>query len=622
MKPSEQLALDTYNANPSVWEDLWRDHIASDLAAKARGCISSIHPLVINSHFPKILEPQNCSQVDSSDVVAQKIAEQIASDGNFKSILTTSFENAPFDPPKGERLRKLLRNVVRGSINSLKASSILESVREKEIYPKLADQLSEELARIAATDSNTDERLLLNYAILIYHLRRWITPIATLGDYLTNLDQEIQGMRGRLISIQNRHPARTDSERFLLPRSDAPQGAIPQTLQQLSSLLAAVENESNEIAAENGFFHRLLPITNPVDPSLLNGAAHRTQAIAEAGRKLTYTQYEHTALIFMALASIEFLLRSFGPFDLRPDHSIDKVLNTHANLGESLQIKLRAILSADELNVRNRCLHGSFLEVEGRRDATIRSSGVLEEHGVATIDTSGDGSTPTSVYGLVVGTLQSLSDHLASTGSKPNTSWTDHFLLTADESLFAEKIKCDFLESRESAQGWHLQIKEYLSSAAPCLSTPIKMGIVSWVNCQRDPAPHIPAFHFLTILYEPLLRLTLHLYEQSILQISKSNQGNSPQFRVQYLMLDGNGLLSNENLDLLTSHINAPEKQNAKKILRLTAKVRDAFAHGAVMSINSDTMLVYGHVMIKAIQLVTEIGLAKLDNLRSSNAPH
>lgn len=539
------------------------------------------------------------------------IAETISASSDFRTLLASAFCGGDLHPTGGTQLKLIVAGAVACSLNSPTASMILTAVSENEIYPELANLLSKELYTIGSTKPDPDERLLLNYSILIYHLHRWKVPLPQLRELVLSLDQGIQGIRGKLISIQSRHPHLAESDQFLPPNTNHEISSIAPTIRAQSSFLEAIDQESKAIAAGNGLFHRQLDTKRQVDPAFLTGAPHQTQELTEAWRDIFYTQFEHTGLIFMALPAMEFLLRSCCPVEFPPDHPLEAVIKSHTRLSDSLREQIMMIFSPNKLNIRNRCMHGSFLEIEGRRDDLIRASGLLEQFGVVTADLSDDGSLPEPVSKLTLATLHALSAELESIAAPFNTTWTEHFLLTEDEKKYASHIHYDFINP-EAAETWRKQIGVYIDSAAPCLATPIKMGMVCWLKNNLELAA-VPGFFYLALLFEPLLRLTLHLGGKPVLQTAVSNKNNKEHFRLQYSMIDGRGLISKDNLDWLTNHIPDAEKPNALEMLRLATKCRDAFAHGAIHNIDSDLLLVYGHTLTKAIQLLTEVGLKIID---------
>ena len=82
-------------------------------------------------------------------------------------------------------------------------------------------------------------------------------------------------------------------------------------------------------------------------------------------------------------------------------------------------------------------------------------------------------------------------------------------------------------------------------------------------------------------------------------------------------MMDENGLLTVANILWLTEDLSPAEKPTAERVLRLAVKCRDAVAHGAVFDYTADIRKIYGHLIIKAMQLVIEAGLRQLESTRS-----
>lgn len=83
-------------------------------------------------------------------------------------------------------------------------------------------------------------------------------------------------------------------------------------------------------------------------------------------------------------------------------------------------------------------------------------------------------------------------------------------------------------------------------------------------------------------------------------------------YRVQYRMMDDVGLISADNMAWLTRGLTAAERPVAERVLSLAVKCRNAVAHGAVFKYTEELRRVYGHLVIKAIQLVIDAGLQEL----------
>ena len=72
-------------------------------------------------------------------------------------------------------------------------------------------------------------------------------------------------------------------------------------------------------------------------------------------------------------------------------------------------------------------------------------------------------------------------------------------------------------------------------------------------------------------------------------------------------MLDHRGLLHNDNVQFLTQHLDESEAAVARRTLQLAAKCRNAYAHGAVTELTDNVHTLYGHVVLKAVQLLVEV---------------
>ncbi len=536
------------------------------------------------------------------------VEELSASKGKFRTLLAGAFENSGVGELTRAKLRTILETLVSQSLNTPKSSAIVASVSEHEVYSELAGLLSAELHGIAQSGTPPDEPLVLNYALLIYHLRRWRIPFARLETVISELGQGPLGLRGHLISIQNQHRPESNIDDLLLPIVPFFPATFGSTLKARSDIFGVVESESQCIPAGAGFLHRAMPISNPVDPALLAKTPIATQAMVEEGRRLIYPQFEHTALLFMSLAGIEFLLRSFCPVSCVVDEVPKKLIASYPDLPDALRERLSKIFATDEWNLRNRCMHGSFFEIEGRREDLIRASGMLQNHGVPTLDLSCDGSLPPNVSAVALQALREFANHLDATSMPFSTNWTQRFLLSSEELTEAGQVYCDILQSAEAAEAGRIHVRDYVREVAPSISTALQWGIMAWV-ARGVVNDAVPGFYFLNLLFEPLLRLTLHLAGISILQCSLSKDKDGQLCRIQYSMLDSRGLLSPANVAFLTNHLNAAEKAVAERVLQLAMKCRNAVAHGAISQFTDEIRTTYGHILIKAIQLVVEAGV-------------
>jgi len=121
-------------------------------------------------------------------------------------------------------------------------------------------------------------------------------------------------------------------------------------------------------------------------------------------------------------------------------------------------------------------MHGSFLEIEARREELLRHSGIIAHLGVPTLDLSHDGSLPASVSAMALRTLNDLARELEPAGGMYDQSWTEPYLLSAEDLEFANTVPCDLLRTPEEGEAWRVNIRDYLRGGTPCLSVPLQIG--------------------------------------------------------------------------------------------------------------------------------------------------
>ncbi len=616
MNRSETLVGDCYTQNPELWKAAWRKYITRQLAQRARSFLSSISPLQIDPQIATIGQPTVRVGIVTVESAIHFILDEIAGPGEFRALAAASCISNGVGLPSRSKVENVLRPMIAASLTSREGTTEISLVADHEVYGGVADVLSEELFQLGQSGAIHGEGVILNQCLLIYHLRRWRFPFSQLPQALNDMNTGDLGLPGHVISIQNRHFASNNEDDFSVPVVPPTSAALPNAVLTHSNLLSAVQSESAAIAANAGFFHRALNINRPIDPQLLAQSSFATQQLVESGRRLVYTQYENTSLVLMSLASIEFLLRSFCPQPCAPDHPLEEVLLLHTQISERLCDTLKRIFSTDAWNIRNRCMHGSFLELEGRREDMLRQSGILSGHGVAAVDLSQDGSLPANVSFVILTALNNLALELERGGRTCDRQWAQHFLLTGEEIGFANSVRCDLLQNIGEAEAWRRHIRDYLRAVTPCLSSPLQIGMQSWVTPAHS-IDSMPGFFFLMLLFEPFLRQTLLFAGRSVLQNQISGRGGVPHYRVQYKMMDENGLFTAANIFWLTEDLSPAEKPTAERVLRLAVKCRDAVAHGAVFDYTAEIRKVYGHLVIKAMQLVIEAGLRQLESTGS-----
>src|SRR5262249_10336136 len=113
----------------------------------------------------------------------------------------------------------------------------------------------------------------------------------------------IRGSFVRLVELVSK-----DGIADLPPPVSARTGGVTLRNAPLSPLLAATADESQQVAAGNGLVHRLIPLSSPIAVPFSQWG-RGTQSLVARGRDASFRLYENTLLGYLALASLEQLLR-------------------------------------------------------------------------------------------------------------------------------------------------------------------------------------------------------------------------------------------------------------------------------------------------------------------------
>jgi hypothetical protein len=329
-------------------------------------------------------------------------------------------------------------------------------------------------------------------------------------------------------------------------------------------------------------------------------------------RLRSYRRYEHSILAYMAVASIEQLLRAWathvGVNHLRAGGLPAPVAGWVGQLhcSPDLDTKVRALFDPDHANVRNKMMHSGFL--------LTASKGLQENLAVADPARYGgtapaaDPYTPANIAHLALECLRDLDVEVGPIGlTSADFAWAIPWRLPAADLQFGRQVYCDLLPrpggpTMESAKLWAQHLSYYFRSAMPGLGQFFRLAYVGFVR--RYSNDTFVLLHALGLVFEAVYRLTVHLLGEKVLQ--ETTSGDSLRF--QYLMLDDEGLCSEAILAHLVSYLDPPEQDMAKKVLRLAIEGRNNLAHGAILHFDEPTALGLGHLFLKAVQALAGAG--------------
>ena len=188
---------------------------------------------------------------------------------------------------------------------------------------------------------------------------------------LRRLGRPLLSIRGSIVRIVENISASGVEDQ--MPSTSGRSGGIHLQLAGLSDLLQTTADESQEVAAGNGVLHR---VTNTSEPA--------PRWLVQA-RDIAYRQYEYTLLGYMALASIEQLIRAWASAKGAGTHQGGRpreIARLIPQLGCSatLERHIEEVCAATAANIRGRVMHGGLLEVETQRTEALLNLVKLPTH--------------------------------------------------------------------------------------------------------------------------------------------------------------------------------------------------------------------------------------------------
>ncbi|MGC3971609.1 MAG: hypothetical protein QM775_30975 [Pirellulales bacterium] len=391
-------------------------------------------------------------------------------------------------------------------------------------------------------------------------------------------------------------------------------GSVTLHLEGTSPLLAATALESREIPVGRGMLHQLLPVYSDSDvPFSEWGRVSMRQLWS--GRDSVFRLYEYTVLSYLALSSIEMLLRArasgMGVPHLKPTGAPNGVLDwiNGINLQPATLAAVTNLYDSSQGNIRNRIMHGNLLEIEAKgTEARMHAGfpGLFPNLG----SPASDPYSPLNIAHSCLDVLQVVDAEIHGTGGLSNhdLNWISQVGLSAQEVQFGLRLNVDILG--EDRLRWHETLSDYLNATLPALKQLFTIGFIGWLR--GGTAWSLPRFMALGFTFEAIYRLTAHLLGESVVQASRMR--GRPFLKTQYRMLDGRaqGLAHDRVLDRLVDHVGQAERGTAKYILQLAIKARNAMAHGAVPIVAGQDADGWGHIFVKAVQTLVTCGLDHL----------
>lgn len=492
-------------------------------------------------------------------------------------------------------------------------------------WPLLANNLAAELHhRNHPTFSDPEWRLLQGLLLVGFFATCRLPEAGHVADLFGEHEGVLLSVRGAFLRIPERiGPAGVID--VPVPLSTRAPGPLQLRNSWLSPLVRATADEAQLTLDRQGLLHRLMPADDVRTMPLFDMRGTSASQLAD-GRHASCLLYEYTVLIFLALSSIEYLLRTWAyhrnchePVSIalfKPNGQPNGVLEWIDDLGcgAGLRACIERLYSSDDANIRNRVLHGNLLEIHSKRKEAHLPVDDYRKYGH--LRQTPDPYHPENFARHCFDCLERIDAEMTAFPVTPaDGAWAQAIMLTPVELEFSRNVYCDFLGP--DRERWLRTVTDYLLAVMPDLKQLFVVGFVEWLRQTTAVTPVLALV--MGFAFEALHRLTLHLLradaidtQEGTLQKSHNHDGSVSHF--QYRMLDTRpaGLYSPAALDLLVAHVPPADRDAARRVFLLAMKARNALAHGALTQTDQYTLDALGNLFAKATQTLVTAGLDHL----------
>jgi len=507
----------------------------------------------------------------------------------LQNSLNAALIQAGFDERSPGRMKRHLRIILPGLIRQPISNTEITANPFPDAWKTAADLLARNAYDQSAQEPSSHMETHLHNTLLLsgFFLGCQYSKAADAEIAFRQLGRPMLSIRGSIVRIVENVSASGVEDQ--IPRLSSRSGGIRLQMAGLSDLLRATADESQDIAAGNGVLHRVT-----------SGSAPAPAWLVQA-RDIAYRQYEYTLLGYMALASIEQLIRAWasakgvGPHQSGRPREIARLI-PQLGCSAMLEDRLKEVCATSTANIRARVMHSGLLEVETQRTEALFNFVAPATHSYPSP------FSPENICQLCLECLDLL-DQEAATASitQKDLAWSGAFWLTTTELDTGRFLYSEFLNSDEQSLWWE-HLSTYLNAVVPNVKQFFSVGFMGWMGSGTD---RLVRFMAAILIFESLYRTTVQLHGIPVLQISGDRH-------IQYRMLDNLQLCAPEILERLTGYIPDGSRPLARRVLELAVKARNAFAHGAVTRMTKEDFDCVGNLVVKSVQALVGTGIRQM----------
>jgi hypothetical protein len=518
----------------------------------------------------------------------------------------------------GRLSNRSFRASVRSAFDNLTHKQGVVQFVETSPFPRILHRLAELVAAELVEDLNpinAPEWKVLRYSTLANFLR--YCQLTTANDFWVQFQswrQKPLALRGHCFHLSHRVSKSGFEDSALKIRSPIPPANF--TGNQGDSFVRQVGDLYENLLDGGSAFVDEIGAGEP-RPEIVEEAHRRGVAPDEvqSHRRESFIRYEWYCLAFLASSTIERVLRGYAKKlsinHISNDGVPSSIVNWIGNLSLPSHVE-EAVLdlySREGTNLRNMLMHAALNGIEGIRQELIVSSRR------ARAETKLHRKSPSSPRNIALHLIEvaSLVNQNCPAITPNDLTWVSHFGLASDEVVFLNTLHSEILNPDgdvELGLKWYHYVRQYVDAIAPGLHQFFNIGGYYWIGESRPDSPL--AFSLLTLLFEGLLRTTVHLTGDPVLQ--RSLKGGV--FSVGYRMLGtrNRDLVNDDTIANFLADAKRTSHPNIRRVLQNAIRLRNACAHGAFPNLNlsNNNHRVFGHAYIKSCQLLTGVSITHM----------
>lgn len=486
-------------------------------------------------------------------------------------------------------------------------------------FPKAWNFIANELA-IQLFDTEDRNLILpgwqiLNHLLLIGYFQDSRLPMArNIRFNLMILRKPILDLRCSLIRIPERISGISISDKELNIAKLQTLSSVRLMNTNWSELQGHLQFEINQMSQNSGILHQILDVNKP---SILAQEFGLPQAQLAQLRDLDYTQVEYAIISYLSLSAIEQLLRGWAS-NAGILHSIDSTPIPWSDwidelpLSNDTIIAIKKLYQTDELNLRNRVMHGGLLPLTSKQSELVQALANQMGYQVPPVDLTVDRLSTRNIALTCLECLIQIDQDSVAQNINLDTAdraWELSFALTDSEISIGNSSLCNIGKINPIYE--YRQFMRYVYGVFPAFADCYSIGLYganqSILN-KRSMVHHM----CWGLIFEGIYRSTAHLLGVPIIRKNWEHIAGRKVLHYEYRMLDSSkpdALCGESNLNRLLDHLSDAERMNAKMILLLAVKARNALAHGAVVKYSEHRLKGEQRILIKAVEILKEAGI-------------